>query len=240
MCTQTDTCQNGACVGTNLVVCTASDQCHFAGACDPTTGICSNPIIANGTFCNDGNRCTQTDTCQNGACVGANPVTCTALDACHVAGTCDPTTGACSNPNAADGIACNDGSLCTQIDRCQAGVCVGGTPVVCAALDQCHVAGTCNPLTGTCSNPPAANGTACSDGNKCTQSDTCQSGACVGANPVTCVASDPCHVAGTCDPGTGTCSNPAAADGTACDDGDKCTQVDACKAGACVGGSPTV
>src|SRR2546422_5636350 len=35
---------------------------------------------------------------------------------------------------------------------------------------------------------------------------SCQSGTCVGANPVTCTASDQCHVAGTCDPVTGTCS----------------------------------
>jgi hypothetical protein len=33
-------------------------------------------------------------------CTGSNPVTCTASDACHVAGTCDPSTGTCSNPPA--------------------------------------------------------------------------------------------------------------------------------------------
>jgi len=34
--------------------------------------VCSNPNAANGTACNDGNACTQTDTCQGGACVGGN------------------------------------------------------------------------------------------------------------------------------------------------------------------------
>src|SRR5262249_26520749 len=70
----------------------------------------------------------------------------------------------------------------------------------------------------------------------CTQSDTCQSGACVGSNPVTCAAGDPCHVAGSCDPQAGTCSNPTTApDGTSCDDGDACTVDDACGGGACGG-----
>ena len=218
-CTQTDTCQAGACVGSNPVTCTATDQCHVAGTCDPHTGVCSNPAAADGTACSDGNACTQTDTCQAGACVGGNPVTCTASDQCHVAGTCDPATGQCSNPAVADGAACTDGNGCTQTDTCQAGACVGGAPVVCGASDQCHVAGTCNPATGQCSNPNAANGTACNDGNACTQTDTCQAGACAGSNPVTCTASDQCHVAGTCDPHTGLCSNPNAANGTTCSDG---------------------
>src|SRR5713226_4205029 len=114
-----------------------------------------------GTPCNDGDACTQTDTCQSGICVGSNPVTCTALDQCHVAGTCDPTTGICSNPTATDGTACNDGNACTQTDTCQSGTCVGSNPVTCTALDQCHVAGTCNPATGICSNPTVTDGTAC-------------------------------------------------------------------------------
>ncbi len=55
------------------------------------------------------------------------------------------------------------------------------------AADQCHVAGTCNPSTGTCSNPTRERH-GCNDGNACTQTDTCQSGACTGANPVVCTA----------------------------------------------------
>lgn len=52
---------------------------------------------------------------------------------------------------------------------------------------------------------------------------------------VTCTAPDQCHGAGTCDPATGVCSNPAKPDGSACDDGDACTLGDACQAGACGG-----
>ncbi len=239
-CTQTDTCNAGACVGANPVVCTASDQCHDAGTCDPGTGTCSNPAKADGTACSDGNACTQTDACSAGACVGANPVVCTASDQCHDAGTCDPGTGTCSNPAKADGTACSDGDACTQTDACNAGACVGANPVVCTASDQCHDAGTCDPGTGTCSNPAKADGTTCNDGNLCTQTDTCSAGACVGDNPVFCTALDQCHDAGTCDPGTGACSNPAKADGTACNDGTACTRSDTCQAGACTGADPVV
>ena len=54
---------------------------------------------------------------------------------------------------APDGTACDDSDACTQTDTCQAGVCTGGNPVTCTAADQCHTVGTCDPATGTCSNP---------------------------------------------------------------------------------------
>ncbi len=261
-CTETDSCQSGECTGSNPVVCSASDPCHVAGICDPANGTCSNPAAADGTACNDGNACTQTDSCQSGVCTGSNPVICSASDQCHVAGTCDPANGTCSNPAAADGTACSDGNACTQSDSCLAGTCVGSNPVVCTASDACHAAGTCDPAsgtcsnptvctaldqchdigtcdlaTGTCSNPAKPDGASCSDGNACTQTDSCQSGACTGSNPVVCSASDPCHVAGTCDPATGSCSNPTASNGTACSDGNACTYGDVCTGGAC-GGTP--
>src|SRR5207247_5784873 len=78
------------------------------------TGVqtCALPIytpVADGTECDDGNGCTQSDTCQGGTCTGANPVVCTAQDQCHDAGICDPATGLCSSPAKADGAACDDG-----------------------------------------------------------------------------------------------------------------------------------
>ena len=222
LCTTGDVCTSGSCAGTP-VVCTESDQCHVAGTCDPANGQCSNPNAPDGTSCNDGNACTQTDSCQAGVCTGGNPVVCTAQDQCHIAGTCDPANGQCSNPIATNGTSCSDGNACTQTDSCQAGVCTGGNPVVCTAQDQCHVAGTCDPANGQCSNPIATNGTSCSDGNACTQTDSCQAGVCTGGNPVVCTAQDQCHVAGTCDPANGQCSNPPAPIGTACtNEGNPC------------------
>ncbi len=153
-------------------------------------GTCIHTPVADGSTCPAGtNLCDQTYACQAGVCTGSNPITCAASDQCHVAGTCDPSTGACSNPAASDGTTCNDGNACTQVDTCQTGACVGSNPVTCAASDACHVAGICDPTSGTCSNPPAADGTSCSGTNACFRSYACASGACIGSNPGTCTAS---------------------------------------------------
>ncbi len=240
ICTQADTCQAGICTGQNPIVCSAVDQCHDAGICNPNTGVCSQPAKMDGTTCDDGNGCTQTDSCQLGVCIGASPVVCMAMDQCHVAGTCDVATGMCDNPNKADGAACDDGSACTQTDTCTMGACTGGNPVMCAAMDQCHDVGTCDAATGMCDNPTKADGAACDDGSACTQTDTCTAGACTGGDPVVCAAMDQCHDAGTCDAATGMCDSPSKPDGDKCDDGDACTQADTCTAGACTGADPVI
>jgi hypothetical protein len=138
----------------------------------------------------------------------------------------------------AAGESCNDGSLCTAGDVCQVGGSCTGTPVVCTASDQCHDVGTCDTGSGICSNPPKADGSTCDDANACTQTDTCQAAACTGSNPVVCTASDQCHDVGTCDTGSGICSNPPKADGTGCEDGNACTVSDTCQSGACQAGPP--
>ncbi|HZP41005.1 MAG TPA: hypothetical protein VFD84_05780 [Candidatus Binatia bacterium] len=204
------------------------------------TGQCSAPALPDDTPCDDNDPCTTNDTCQSGTCTGT-PVVCTAPDDCHDAGTCDPTTGECSAPTPKpDGTACSDNDACTLSDTCQNGSCIPGPPKTCTASDQCHDPGTCDPATGTCSNPPKANGTTCSDNDACTQTDVCQAGVCTGTNPVVCPTPDQCHAAGTCDPATGICSNPAKANGTTCNDNDACTQTDVCQAGVCTGTNPVV
>ncbi|HZI09232.1 MAG TPA: hypothetical protein VE153_02510, partial [Myxococcus sp.] len=208
----------------------AVGACDVAERCGGDSALCpENASAPDGTACDDGSACTQTDSCQSGACAGAAPVVCEAPNPCMRAGVCDPATGGCSAPvPVEDGTACNDGNACTQTDTCQAGTCMGASPVVCTGGDACNTAGTCNPATGQCSAPvPVADGTACSDGNACTQTDTCTAGACGGANPVVCAAADACHVAGTCNPTTGVCSDPEAEEGTTCPGG-------ACQAGTCV------
>jgi hypothetical protein len=141
---------------------------------------------------------------------------------------------------APNGTACSDGNGCTTSDTCLAGACVGTNPVICAPIDACHDAGICDPGTGACSNPNKPDGTSCNDGSACTPTDACQSGACVGQNPVVCAPLDSCHDAGICDPGTGACSNPVRPNGSPCDDANGCTTGDACQAGSCQAGSPVV
>ncbi len=237
-CTQTDTCQTGACTGSNPIICSASDQCHDVGVCDTGSGVCSDPAKPDGSTCSDANACTQTDTCQTGACTGSNPIICSASDQCHDIGLCDTGSGICSNPAKPDGSTCSDTNACTQTDTCQTGACTGSNPIICSASDQCHDIGVCDTGSGICSDPSKPDGSTCSDANACTQTDTCQTGACTGANPVVCSASDQCHDAGVCDTGSGICSNPPRPDGSACDDGNGCTVPDSCQAGACVSGPP--
>ncbi len=237
-CTVNDTCQAGACQGAARDCSPIADQCND-GVCDEAVDTCITQVKPDGSACDDGDLCSQTDACQAGACTGATPVVCVALDPCHDAGTCDPQTGLCADPAKADGSACDDGSLCTRADSCQAGSCTGTDPVVCTALDQCHDAGTCDPHTGVCADPGKADGATCDDNDACTTADSCQAGSCQSGAPVVCTALDQCHDAGTCDPTTG-CSNPAKADGTACNDGSLCTTGDSCQSGSCTAGSAVV
>jgi cysteine-rich repeat protein len=262
-CTTGDHCTGGTCAGAP-VVCTASDQCHTAGTCDPGSGTCSNPSKPDGVNCDDGNKCTTGDQCRSGVCMSGAAVVCTASDQCHTAGSCNPGTGTCSNPSKPDGASCDDGSKCTAVDQCQGGQCVGGSPVVCSALDQCHRAGTCDSGTGACSNPARSDGTPCDDGNACTLRDACQAGACVGGAPANCDDGDPCTT-DSCDPVNGCnhvsvsgcrrcntaadcadgnpCTDDACQGGTcvytnntaSCDDGNKCTTGDQCQGGQCRG-----
>ena len=228
-CTTNDVCQGGACGGAP-VVCAPLDACHL-GVCDAVTGMCSNPAKPDGDPCDDNDACTQMDACQAGTCTGANPVVCAALDTCHDMGMCSPVTGMCSDPVKPDGSACSDSDGCTQTDTCLAGVCSGANPVMCPPPDGCHTAGTCDQVTGMCSNPAKPDGDACDDNNSCTQMDACQAGVCTGASAVMCMASDSCHDVGMCDPTTAMCTNPAKPDGVACDGG-------TCKGGVCtMGGS---
>lgn len=258
-CTSGDTCNAGTCTGTPYTCqageCETSSSCDGTGGCTAvrkadgvactadasectsdvcTAGLCTHPPRANGTTCNDGNQCTQTDACTDGVCVGANPVTCPQTDPCK-AGSCDPSTGTCSGTAKPDNAPCDDNNRCTASDVCRSGVCTPGTSTVCSALDNCHDVGTCNHVTGLCSNPNKPDGSSCDDQSFCTRMDTCTGGVCVGSDPVICPAPNPCQEAGTCNPGTGACLLPTKPDGADCDDANKCTREDSCTAGQCAG-----
>ena len=235
-CTQTDTCQSGTCTGGNAVACTASDQCHTAGV-GPTSGTCSNPAIANGTACNDNNACTQTDTCQAGTCTGANPVSCTAMDQCHSPGTCNASTGACSNPTLANGTSCNDSNACTQTDTCQAGTCTGANPVSCTARTSAIPQALAIPPPEPARIRPSQMELPATTATPVLRPIRAKRAPAQGP-PVSCTAMDQCHSPGTCNPSTGACSNPTLANGTSCNDGNACTQTDTCQAGTCTGANP--
>ncbi len=259
-CTRLDRCQIGVCKGVTYTctkgTCMDANVCDGNGGCIPDfsdygtpcssdgkqctddicsgNGTCIHPNSGVGTPCNDGNLCTQTDTCSNGVCVGNDPVVCQVVDACKDAGTCDPATGTCTLGALPEGTACNDGNRCTSGDKCISKTCTG-TPVVCPAITDCHLAGQCNPDDGTCSEVFKDNGQPCNDNNLCTQVDQCIDGVCTGSSPVQCVALDQCHEPGTCQSGTGMCSNPNSPNTKLCNDGNSCTKQDTCTNGTCVG-----
>jgi hypothetical protein len=69
-----------------------------------------------------------------------------------VAGTCDPASGACSNPTAPNGTACNDSNACTTNDVCTSGACVGGPALSCDDNNSCTT-DTCDPASGCVHTP---------------------------------------------------------------------------------------
>ncbi len=172
-CTLDDACRQGVCKGVAMV-CSAPDSCHEASSCNPATGSCrAFAQKADGTACDDGLGCTVGDICRSGTCSGRQK-DCVAPDVCHLA-VCDSGSGECVVSPAPDGLLCDDHDPCTLDDACRSGTC-RGSPLVCVAAGECRVAGACNASSGTCSDPPAADGVACGAGS-------CQSGACVAPAP---------------------------------------------------------
>lgn len=164
----TATCAAGVCGTTTAVTCTALDQCHVAGTCDPRTGVCSNPTQPNGTACEHPDACLAGATCQNGTCTGGTPLA-------------------------------GEGAACATDTDCCAGTCAGGN-ICCASGVSCS--GTCCPTatavclrSGCCDGGDVCGGAIC-----CTGTDTC----CLGNQ-----GSSGCCAAGTiCDTATGQCRPP--------------------------------
>ncbi|MFO7181342.1 MAG: MYXO-CTERM sorting domain-containing protein, partial [Pseudomonadota bacterium] len=172
-CTSGDQCKSGVCVGTGGPDCDDGNPC--------TKNSCSNSecswddLEPEGTPCVQENKCLVNTTCSaEGECTSDVEKDCDDNNPCTV-DSCDPDVGCVHEP--LDGDECNDGNACTLEDRCVEGECVGEVPVQCAPLDECHVAGTCDPLTGACSDPRKP------DGEPCENTGTCEAGKCVGGTP---------------------------------------------------------
>jgi hypothetical protein len=188
-----------------------------------------------GMSCSDGNACTETDTCSNGACVAGKAMVCDDGKVC-TADSCDGKSGVCLfNGQILTGKACEaDGSVCTAGDACAGGVCVTGAKLACADDNVC-TDDNCDATTG-CTH--VGNTEPCdADGSACTQNDACGGKVCVKGKALGCDDGQSCTV-DSCDPATGKCVYVGAgADGQACDaDGSACTDKDQCTGGKCVAG----
>lgn len=176
LCTTGETCSNGQCGGGQTVTCTALDNCHDAGVCDPANGQCTNPLKQDDAPCDDGNACTELDYCLDGVCAGGNPIVCDDGDACTT-DTCNPLGGCDTAP-----VVCNDNNLCTT-DTCNSASGCEYTAVVCNDGDACTT-DTCDPASGC-----TATAVSCSDNLACTN-DSCAGGNC--SHLVGCLPGQPC------------------------------------------------
>jgi hypothetical protein len=228
-CTGADACVGEQCAG-QPTACEAG-PCEV-GTCDAATGACHVSPAGDGSACDDGDPCTEADACRAGACVGA-PLDCGGLNGPCVAGVCDAATGGCRAIPVADQTPCDDGSLCTADEVCNAGVC-GGRQPDCSALDDTCSVGACDPATGRCAAVPAPDGGPCDDADLCTNNDTCSAGRCAG-DSVDCSPLSTLCTLGRCAPESGACVTEPINDGSGCDDGNACTSDDVCGAGRCAG-----
>jgi hypothetical protein len=141
----------------------------------PLTCVPFCAVRPDGTPCNDDNACTRSDQCLGGACVGSDPVVCTAgADSCHPAGVCAPATGQCSHPVAADGTSCplaHSMAACTS-GACQITACINGF-------------GNCDLMSATgCEVSLFTSTTDCGMcGHACLPGVTCTAGFCVSPPP---------------------------------------------------------
>ncbi|MBP46334.1 MAG: hypothetical protein CMH53_00120 [Myxococcales bacterium] len=204
-------CKDPECVGAGNCVCQLKDcddkEVCTTDSCDAKTGKCVN--APNKLVCDDGNACTNGDTCGAGKCLGLAK-SCSDGDPC-TADSCDAKTGKCVNKAIAGCGGCKTAAQCDDANAC--------------TNDSCDL------KTGKCVNEPNKN--PCDTGDVCTFGDTCDGkGNCkVGSNK-TCDDGNSC-TADTCDAKTGKCAYKNLADGAKCDDGKACSTGDACKAGTC-------
>ncbi|MBD91309.1 MAG: hypothetical protein CL940_13335, partial [Deltaproteobacteria bacterium] len=154
---------------------------------------------------------------------------------CHT-GQCQPGPDQeCTYEPVADGVECEDGSLCTSGDSCQGGQCTG-VELSCAA-EPCQQA-ACNPDTGVCEPlEPLADGSECNDGEGCTVEDVCKDGFCVGEAKV-CDDGNEC-TEDWCDSATGSCQTLDSDDGVMCDLENPCSYESVCMGGSCEEWLPT-
>ena len=236
-CTVGDLCQQNACKPGPPKQCSSGDPC-IAASCNVLTGSCKFSNAFDGIKCEDGNKCTTSDTCKAGSCAAGGLIDCDDANAC-TKDACDPNSGCAQT--AADGGECEaDGDKCTVGEICKGGSCAGGTKKSCDDKESCTV-DSCNSGTGDCAHDALAKqGNACDDGDACTTKDVCKAGKCA-VEQLDCDDKNACTV-DACDPTTGKCGHDAnKADGITCDaDGSPCTVKDVCKAGTCTAGAGLV
>lgn len=176
------------------------------------------------------NKCLSS-TCTSGTCVSTR-VTCPTPDVCHLPGSCNPSTGVCSNPTAPNNTSCVTSDPCVGDGTCQDGQCIG--PPLSESDEACDTtAQCCDGLTCT----PA--GLCCASGKSCSNAitggtDTC----CPNATDICTTSDECCSLEQACTTGlTPGIFGPCCPAGTTpCIGENRCTCCDStetCNAGSC-------
>ncbi len=154
-CNGPEQCVGNVCQAGTAPSCVDADVCTD-DLCDPAAnlgaGACNNPN--NTATCDDGQFCTENDTCSGGACSGTAflPPSCVDADIC-TDDLCDPAAnlGAGACVNTANDANCVDSQFCNGSETCDptngaadANGCVAGPPVCTASCEHCDELGdTC-------------------------------------------------------------------------------------------------
>ena len=144
-CTLGDFCSEGTCEAEQTIICEDDGKACTVEVCDAEAGCgeealncddgnaCTNDAceneeggcvytnLADGEDCDDKDVCSQSDSCQDGICVGVDPMECPEGDACSES-ICDPKLG-CTMVFTSN--ECDDGFDCTINDICSASICAG-------------------------------------------------------------------------------------------------------------------
>ena len=218
-CTTLDKCAGTSCKGSTKD-CADTNKCT-SDSCDAVTGLCKHDQFVGP--CDDGNKCTTNDQCQDGLCNGS-ATNCDDGNSC-TNDICDSVKG-CTHKLYDGGTPCDDGLPCTIGDKCDGGQCVpttnkctactGAGDVKCQALDDGNV---CNGLM------------------KCLTYGTKQFCGVDPATVITCDAGKDNNCSkNTCDTKSGKCAPVVKAEGTPCQSGSQCFSSETCSAdGNCKG-----
>jgi hypothetical protein len=164
-CTLVDTCQAGACTGSQAPDCADDNPCTD-DLCDPIQGCVT---LLNDDLCDDDNICTVGDRCELGVCTPKSTLQCDDGNLC-TDDSCDPDVGCQFMANQ---VPCSDGNGCTVSDQCDGGWCVPGPSLDCDDDNVCTVE-SCDPAVG-CVTSLVEEGTNCGE----TADWQCVQGGCV-------------------------------------------------------------
>jgi len=149
-CTVDDACYKGVCIPGKARLCDDGAICTV-DACDTNDGKCVTSAGKDGVLCDaDGDVCTAKDACKAGKCVAGPKKVCSDGNPC-TDDACHPLKGCRNQANEAP---CDDASVCTALDLCAGGKCLGGKPKSCDDNNEC-TKDSCDAKQGCVHTPTA-------------------------------------------------------------------------------------